>query len=306
MVFLTNGYFTLGEEGEIETDRFFKNSNDLANFIDKILDKYDDLPSIYYTGNIYRYFKNYKKVNRSDHGRGANEFNDIQEYERENCYIPNGNGCFLKCINYIFDKDFNIEYFESIKPYKRKPNVMSRCRIPEFCKRYKIDIGIYDLKKQRILPRTVKQRDKCAYIHENHSCVIWKKNRKDSLLKGVEEIEKNFKYIKNEINENNIKQRILYRFPKHEPIDQLENVFVFDLETHNDHEFAEVYAAGLYDVNRLRDKWDRDLTPHELLIERENVTVFDASNGNCVMHMLKYISENCDGDERTLTKTEME
>ena len=131
--FFTNGYFTLGEEGKIDTNRFFKNSDELAKFVDKILDKYDDHPSIYYTGNIYRYFRNFKRVNRSEHGRGANEFNNIEEYEGKNCYIPNGNGCFLKCINYIFDKDFSIEYFEFIKSYKRRPNLVSRCRIPEFC-----------------------------------------------------------------------------------------------------------------------------------------------------------------------------
>ena len=55
----------------------------------------------------------------------------------------------------------------------------------------------------------------------------------------------------------------------------------------------------MFDVNRLRDKWDIELTPDELVIERENVTVFDASKGNCVMDMLKYISENYEGDERT-------
>ena len=176
--FFTNGYFSLGDEGEIDTNRFFKDSDELAKFIDKILDKYDDHPSIYYTGNIYRYFKNYKKVNRSDHGRGANEFNNILEYEGKNCYIASGNGCFLKCINYIFDKDFSIEYFEFIKSYKRRPNGMSRCRIPEFCERYKIDIGIYDLNSKRILPRTVEQRDICVHIHKNHYCVIWKKKMK--------------------------------------------------------------------------------------------------------------------------------
>ena len=299
--FFTNGYFSLGEEGEIDTNRFFKDSNELAKLIDKILDQYDDHPSIYYTGNIYiyRFFKNYKKVNRSEHGRGANEFNNIEEYKGERCYIPSGSGCFLKCINYIFDEVFTTEYFEFIKSYKRRPNVMPRCRIPEFCKRYKIDIGIYDLNKQRILARTVKQKNKCVYIHKNHYCVIWKKNRKDSLLNGVDEIDKNFKYIKNKIQEDNLKQRIRYRFPKHEPIDQLENVFVFDLETHNDQEFAEAYAAGLYDVNRLRDCWYRDLPSDELVIERKHVNVFDASNGNCIMNMLKYISENYEGDERT-------
>ena len=76
-------------------------------------------------------------------------------------------------------------------------------------------------------------------------------------------------------------------------------MFVFDLETHNDQEFAEAYAAGLYDVNRLRDKWERDLTDQELETERENVTVFDGSNGNPVMNLPNYVSEKIDGEERT-------
>ena len=199
----TNSYFTLGEAGEIDTNRFFKDSNELAKFIDKTLDKYDDHPSIYYTGNIYSYFTNFKRVNRSEHGRGANEFNNILENKGENCYIPSGNGCFLKCINFIFNKDFSIEYFEFIKAYKKRSNVMTRCRIPEFCKRYKIDIGFYDLNSKRILPWTVKQKNICVHINKNHYCVIWKKNRENSLLNGVDEIDKNFKYIKNKINENN-------------------------------------------------------------------------------------------------------
>ena len=73
---------------------------------------------------------------------------------------------------------------------------MTRCRIPEFCERYKIDIGIDDLNSKKILRRTVKQKNICVYIHKNHYCVIWKKNRKDSLLNGVEEIENNFRYVK--------------------------------------------------------------------------------------------------------------
>ena len=59
-------------------------------------------------------------------------------------------------------------------------------------------------------------------------------------------------------------------------------MFVFDLETNNDQEFAEAYAAGLYDVYRLRDKWDRHLTVQQGETERKNVVVFDASNGNPV------------------------
>ena len=113
--FFTNGYFSLGDEGEIDTNRFFKDTNELAEFIEKILDKNDDHPPINYTGKIFRCFRNFKLVNRSEHGRGANEFNNILEYERENCYIPNGNGCFINCINYIFKKDFNKEYFEFLQ-----------------------------------------------------------------------------------------------------------------------------------------------------------------------------------------------
>ena len=52
-------------------------------------------------------------------------------------------------------------------------------------------------------------------------------------------------------------------------------------------------------MNRLPDKWDRDLTTDEIETERENVSVFDGSNGIPVMNMLKYISENYEGDGRT-------
>ena len=117
-------------------------------------------------------------------------------------------------------------------------------------------------------------------------CYLEKK-RRNSLLNGVDEIERNFKYVKNEINEDNLKQRISYRFPKQETIDQLENVFVFVLETLNYQEIAEAHAAGLKDVNRLRDRWNRDLTSDELVIERKSVTVFDRSNGNPIMDMLR-------------------
>ena len=70
----------------------------MANLIDKILDKYDDHPSKYYTGNNNRLLTNFKRVNRSDHGRGANDFKNILEYKGQSCNIPNGIGCFLKCV----------------------------------------------------------------------------------------------------------------------------------------------------------------------------------------------------------------
>ena len=157
--FFTNGYFSLGDEGEIDSNSFFKDSNELANFIHKKLDKFDDHSGIYYAVSLYRYFRKFKRVNRSEYGRGANEFDNILEYEGENCYIPSGIGCFPKYSNYIFKKHFSMDYFEFIQSYKRRTNVLTRCRIPKFCEKYNKDIGIYNPNSKRTLPRNVKRRD---------------------------------------------------------------------------------------------------------------------------------------------------
>ena len=154
-VFFMNGYFSLGDDGEIYTNRFFKDGIELPKVMDKILYKYDDHPTIYYTGKIYRYFRNSKRVDRSEQGRGANNFNIIQEYKVINCCILSGNACVVNCNNFFFKKDFSMEYFEFIQSYKRRSNVMTRCKIPRFCERYKVDNGIYDDKSKIINPRSV-------------------------------------------------------------------------------------------------------------------------------------------------------
>ena len=51
--------------------------------------------------------------------------------------------------------------------------------------------------------------------------------------------------------------------------------------------FAEKYAANSYDANRLGEMWNRDLTPDKRETEKENDFVFNQSNGNPVMTMLK-------------------
>ena len=127
-----------------------------------------------------------------------------------------------------------------------------------------------------------KRREKIVYL------MAWKRKKK------------NFKYVKNKINKDNLSLRIRYRFDtKNETTYQQENVFVFDLETCNVVRFAKAYAAGLNDVNRFRDRWDGDLTVDEIVTEKDNVTVFDGSNTNPVMIMLTYVSANYEGDDRT-------
>ena len=65
-----------------------------------------------------------------------------------------------------------MEFFEFLQTYKRRTNVMTRCRIPEFCERYKVDKGVFAPRIKRILPRTVKQKGICVHIQTNHYCVI--------------------------------------------------------------------------------------------------------------------------------------
>ena len=77
-----------------------------------------------------------------------------------------------------------------------RTNVLTKSRVPDFSELYKIDIGVPDLKSKRILHRSVNQRNNCVHNHRNFYCVIRKKNRISSLLKGVGERERNSKCAK--------------------------------------------------------------------------------------------------------------
>ena len=92
---------------------------------------------------------------------------------------------------------------------------------------------------------TVKERNIERYVFTilKINIVLFGEKGKDSLLNGVEEVIRIFKYVENKINDTNLGQRIRYRFPKLKTKVQLENVFVLHLETYNDLEFAEAYAA---------------------------------------------------------------
>ena len=121
--------FTLvDDEGEIDTTRFLKDSNELAKFLDKILMFLiipDDHTSLYFLQAIrYRFFRNFKRVKMSELGKRASEFNIILEYVGENCYIPSGSACFLKLIIYIFKNEFSMEYCVFLQSYNRRTNVI--------------------------------------------------------------------------------------------------------------------------------------------------------------------------------------
>ena len=77
------------------------------------------------------------------------------------------------------------------------------------------------------------------------------------------------------------------------------NAFVFDLETCSGQGLPEANKPGLYDVNCLRDRWNRDLIPVETMTEKDKVIGFNGCSRNPVMSMLKYTSENYEGDQKT-------
>ena len=98
-----------------------------------------------------------------------------------------------------------MEYVEFIQSYKRRTNVMNRCRIPDCCERYKIDTGIYDPKSKWILSRSIKPKDLCVHTHKKLLLCFLEKKRQGSLLNGVEEIDRSLQYVKNRIKGNNLK-----------------------------------------------------------------------------------------------------
>ena len=55
---------------------------------------------------------------------------------------------------------------------------MTRCRIPEFWGRYKIHIGINDIRSKRILLELLIRKLKVFTFIIKHDCVIWKKIKK--------------------------------------------------------------------------------------------------------------------------------
>ena len=107
--------------------------------------KKDDHPSKYHAGDIYRYFENFKRVNRLEHGR-ADEFNNTLDYEQKNCYMLSGKGCFLKCTSFISKKKTLASSISNLN-YRIKEEQMLRLDVgyQNFAKEIKRDITLYDV-----------------------------------------------------------------------------------------------------------------------------------------------------------------
>ena len=288
--FILKGELKINDKEASMINAFFSNRDGLREGIEKINERYDETVPITFTGIVIKYTKSFNRIHRSYYGRGCDSFKKIVEYRGNLCYIPEENECFRKCIEFITKKDFSEQYRNFIKDSIRTKNIMTSARIQPFCKKYNINLGVYNLKQQKILPLSVTQRNICSFIHENHFCLIWKKNN-TTFSNALKELKDNFKYESNQISNNILKQVQEYKFPKTNDVDCLSAAFAFDLETVNvDYKlYCECYGAGCYHLNRLKECYNGNLSDAELEIERKHIHIFDYENKNPVLDMINYI-----------------
>ena len=179
--FILKGSLKINDKESSMINAFFTNRDALINRIEKINERYDETIPITFTGIVIKYTKSFNKIRRSYYGTGCNSFQKIVEYRGNLCYIPEQNECFRKCLEFISNKDLSEQYRDFIKNSKTTKNIMTSAKIQPFCKKYNINLGVYNINQQEILPRTVTERRICLYIHENHLCLIWKTKKIISL-----------------------------------------------------------------------------------------------------------------------------
>ena len=180
-------------------------------------------------------------------------------------------------------KDIGIFFKES----QRNKNIMTSTKTELFCKKYNINLGVYNKGQRSILPKPIKERRTCLYNHKKHFCLIWKMIN-TTFTDAIKEIEDNFEYEASHISDNISKQIAEYKFPTSNEKDCLYAVLSFDPETVNlsYQKFCEAYAADCCHINRLKEGYNGDLTDEELEAERQHVHILDRVNYNPVLDMI--------------------
>ena len=89
-----------------------------------------------------------KNGNRSQYGKGTDFRQDIVEYHGQSCYIPLSGMCFIKCINYVTNKDYTEQFLVFIRTEQRRSNVMTSARIPRFCRKCNIITSVALMRRE--------------------------------------------------------------------------------------------------------------------------------------------------------------
>ena len=247
-------------EPEQKTNIRFKNVDDFESYINAIDNSGYDSDDVIFTGWLCKLNTfEFKKVIRSQYGRGTDSKQDIVEYIGNNCYIPTSGNCFIKCINYFTEKDYTEEILTFSRTEQRISNVMTSARIQPYCRKHNIIIGCYD--GFRVCPRNITQRNKALKIHNNHFCLIWKPDGV-SFDKAITESKDNFKVVDNVISDKHVKSYIKYEYKPKKVQSQLTNMIVYDIETFSTIKSVP-YANCIYRLGKISGKYYRDISEKE-------------------------------------------
>ena len=248
--------------GEIEqkTNIRIKNVDDFESYINAIDNSGYDSEDVIFTGWLYKLdTPEFKKVNRSQYGRGTDFKQDFVEYIGDNCYIPTSGNCFINCINYFTKKEYTEDFLTFIRTEQRRSNVMTSARVQPFCRNHNIVIGCYD--GFRVCPRNIAQRNIALKINNNHFCLIWKANG-ISFDRAIKELKDNFRVVDNVISEKHVKSYIKYEYKPKKVQSQLTNMIVYDIETFSTNKCVP-YANCIYRLKKISGKYYRDISEKE-------------------------------------------
>ena len=269
----------------------FRNTNDYEAYINSIDQDYDSEDAIF-NGYICKLDTPiYNKVNRSQYGNDCDFKHEIIEYRRNNCFIPTKGYCFVKCINFLTDRDYKQQYLVFIRNEKRRTNIMTKARIQPFFRANNINIGYFD--GDGVYPRSVTNGDSALYLYNNHFCLTWK-SQNVSFIQAIQELKNNFKIVDNYITEENVNACFKYEFIPKKIESHLTNFIVYDLETHNTNR-ARPYNMTFYRLSKIAGRYNRDPTPEELQKSVNDTIAF--SGDNCINDALDYLLK-FKGEER--------
>ena len=102
---------------------------------------------------------------------------------------------------------------------------MTFARIQPFCRKYNINIGCYD--GFRGCPRSIAERNIALYVYENHSCLIWKTEKKSFKKAIKDELEPNLKVFDNNISDKHVKSFVKNEYEPKKVQSQLTNIIVY-------------------------------------------------------------------------------
>ncbi|ESP04509.1 hypothetical protein LOTGIDRAFT_170755 [Lottia gigantea] len=212
----------------------------------------------YFTGSIFLLKDNFKEIKRSKVGRETELLKKINEYIGENCYIPTDGNCFIKCVNYVLNKDLTNEFQNFINGFSKanRKGVMTSARINEFNNKCDISFKIYTHNNRNLRPAIVKEElDWVLYLHNSHFCLI--RRNKKSL--GIKEIEGNYEQVWKMCRDDNaVTQVSPLKLNVFSSISDV-GLFAWDCETYSESETRKAipYACTLINLEKLRKMLDR-------------------------------------------------